>query len=79
MALAVCSIRGLPCRNAAGFGSVGGTQHARARLSVVVTRRLPEVVETRLKELFDVVVLDVLSFLVSLWSKILMVKITYLI
>ncbi|MDH5452592.1 MAG: D-glycerate dehydrogenase, partial [Paracoccaceae bacterium] len=29
-----------------------------ARLSVVVTRRLPEVVETRMKELFDVSLRD---------------------
>ena len=31
---------------------------ARERLSVVVTRRLPEVVETRMKELFDVELRD---------------------
>jgi glyoxylate reductase len=33
-------------------------QPSRQKLRVVVTRRLPEAVETRMKELFDVVLRD---------------------
>ena len=39
---------------ASGLKSQGRAKVARERLSVVVTRRLPEPVETRLCELFDV-------------------------
>jgi glyoxylate reductase len=39
--------------------SGGGDRMSGKRLSVVVTRRLPDVVETRMKELFDVTLRDV--------------------
>nr|WP_174819319.1 D-glycerate dehydrogenase [Ruegeria lacuscaerulensis] len=42
----------------AGLQSSGSAQVPRERLSVVVTRRLPEAVETRLSELFDVKLRD---------------------
>jgi len=54
MVVLACYRRMRECHDARWKASEGTRHMAGERLSVVVTRRLPEAVETRMKELFDV-------------------------